>query len=318
MNLHLSTEFDGLIRDTAQSIDLPEFHIRKDYWVTLSLKALSESPYAESAVFKGGTSLSKAYRLIDRFSEDIDLAILPGGLSTNQIKRKIKKVHDATCQHLTYVEGHPKESKGSTFRRTMHQFPYSETSAIEDQVSRELMIEVNSFTTPSPYNVMPIQSMITDVLLENSLDKVVAKFELEPFNLQILALERTLIEKILAIVRQSYSEKPIAALQNKIRHLYDIHQIMQRAEAKSFISNAELYPLVQQCISEEKDIEGFTPSTFYKIPLTDAPIFSEFDEWLPELDKVYRTSFSAMTYKELPPLNSISKTLKTIRRALSK
>ena len=46
MNLHLSTEFEGLIRDTAQSIDLPEFHVRKDYWVTLSLKALSESPHA--------------------------------------------------------------------------------------------------------------------------------------------------------------------------------------------------------------------------------------------------------------------------------
>lgn len=318
MNLHLSTEFDGLIRDTAQSIHLPEFHIRKDYWVTLSLKALSESPHADSAVFKGGTSLSKAYRLIDRFSEDIDLAILPGELSINQIKRKIKKVHDATCQHLTYVEGHPKESKGSTFRRTMHQFPYTETSAIQDQVSRELMIEVNSFTTPSPYNVMPIQSMITDVLLENSLDEVVAKFELEPFNLQILALERTLIEKILAIVRHSYSEKPIDALQNKIRHLYDVHQIMQSDEVKSFISSAELNFLVQQCISEEKDIKGFTPSTFYKKPLADAPVFSKFDEWLPELDKVYRTSFAAMTYKELPSLEDVSKTLQMIRRALSK
>ena len=70
MDLHEHPEFLGLIRDTAEMMGLPESHIEKDYWVTYSLRALSQSPYSQRAVLKGGTSLSKGYKLIDRFSED--------------------------------------------------------------------------------------------------------------------------------------------------------------------------------------------------------------------------------------------------------
>ena len=58
---------------TAQHIDIR--YVEKDYWITRSLGLLAQSPYAERVVFKGGTSLTKAYRLTQRFSEDIDLAI---------------------------------------------------------------------------------------------------------------------------------------------------------------------------------------------------------------------------------------------------
>ena len=51
--------------------------IEKDWWVTLTLKALFESPYAKFFIFKGGTSLSKGWKLIERFSEDIDIALDP-------------------------------------------------------------------------------------------------------------------------------------------------------------------------------------------------------------------------------------------------
>ncbi len=50
--------------------------IEKDWWVTLILKALFESPYAKFFIFKGGTSLSKGWKLIERFSEDVDIAII--------------------------------------------------------------------------------------------------------------------------------------------------------------------------------------------------------------------------------------------------
>ena len=49
--------------------------IEKDYLVSMALRAISSLPYADSLVFKGGTSLSKGWSLIERFSEDIDLAI---------------------------------------------------------------------------------------------------------------------------------------------------------------------------------------------------------------------------------------------------
>ena len=67
--------------------------IEKDWWVTITLKAIFSSKFAQHLVFKGGTSLSKAYNLIERFSEDIDLSIdrtmlgFEGELSKTQIKK---------------------------------------------------------------------------------------------------------------------------------------------------------------------------------------------------------------------------------------
>ena len=63
--LNQATEFTGL----------PSAAIEKDWWVTLALNASFSLPYSKNIVFKGGTSLSKGWNLIERFSEDIDLAI---------------------------------------------------------------------------------------------------------------------------------------------------------------------------------------------------------------------------------------------------
>ena len=54
---------------------LPPIAVEKDWWVTLTLFCSFNQKYSEHIVFKGGTSLSKGWNLIERFSEDIDLAI---------------------------------------------------------------------------------------------------------------------------------------------------------------------------------------------------------------------------------------------------
>lgn len=88
MKLHEDDQvFTELVAETAQSIDLPQVYVEKDYWITKALKHLSEFARADEVVFKGGTSLSKAYQLIDRFSEDIDLAIFSNSMSKNQCKK---------------------------------------------------------------------------------------------------------------------------------------------------------------------------------------------------------------------------------------
>ena len=64
-----------LLDMTAAQKGLPRIAIEKDWWVTMTLKALSRTPYAHLMSFKGGTSLSKGWDLINRFSEDIDIAL---------------------------------------------------------------------------------------------------------------------------------------------------------------------------------------------------------------------------------------------------
>lgn len=64
-----------MLNQVAATYGLPAFVVEKDWWVCILLKAIFQSKYSESIIFKGGTSLSKAYHLIERFSEDIDLII---------------------------------------------------------------------------------------------------------------------------------------------------------------------------------------------------------------------------------------------------
>ena len=77
MNLHDHPEhFKDAVIAAAQYFGFSEVIIEKDYWVTYILKNISNSAYKNNLVFKGGTSLSKAFKLIKRFSEDIDLALI--------------------------------------------------------------------------------------------------------------------------------------------------------------------------------------------------------------------------------------------------
>jgi len=84
MKLHQNkTLFDQAVRATAQQKGLPESYIEKDYWVTLALHTIFSSPIGTETVFKGGTSLSKCFGSIDRFSEDIDMVVLRKENETN-------------------------------------------------------------------------------------------------------------------------------------------------------------------------------------------------------------------------------------------
>ena len=77
MKLHQNKQlFIDAINFTAQQLDIPPIYIEKDYWVTFALHTIFNSEIGKETVFKGGTALSKCYKLIERFSEDIDLVVL--------------------------------------------------------------------------------------------------------------------------------------------------------------------------------------------------------------------------------------------------
>ena len=85
-----------VLEQTGIAKGLPTFVVEKDWWVSILLKAIFQSKYADSIIFKGGTSLSKAYYLIDRFSEDIDLIIDRHLLGFDDLKTKgdIKRLRE--------------------------------------------------------------------------------------------------------------------------------------------------------------------------------------------------------------------------------
>ena len=65
----------NILIEVSNEKGYPANVVEKDWWVTLALKAVFDTPWASQLVFKGGTSLSKSWNLIERFSEDVDLVM---------------------------------------------------------------------------------------------------------------------------------------------------------------------------------------------------------------------------------------------------
>src|SRR5436190_6171931 len=119
MTFHEADDFKDAILKTAGDLKIRPVLIEKDYWATFVLRNLSFSKFKGQVVFKGGTSLSKVFNCIDRFSEDIDLAILKEeDINDNQLKKLMKSIEQEITVGVTLIAGHPSEEKRGRNRKT--------------------------------------------------------------------------------------------------------------------------------------------------------------------------------------------------------
>jgi hypothetical protein len=316
MNLHKDNEaFSELVAVAAETIGLPEIYVEKDYWISKALKYLSESAYVNDVVFKGGTSLSKAYRLIDRFSEDIDLAVFSEGKGDSVRKTLLKHIESTVTQNLVYLKGDIRESKGSKFRKTVYQYPRSIHGTDFGQASSELLVEVNAFTQPEPFGPRVLRTLIAEVLAGKGQNELINKFGLEDFTINVLSVRRTLVEKVLGIIKDSYHDDPVAKLSNRIRHLYDICLILREDEFKRFIYSDDFSLLCQQCVGDEK-AGAFGGADYLAAPLVEAPLFAQFEHWRASLEITYKGTFSDLVYGDLPTMDEIADTLLLLKGSL--
>lgn len=316
MKLHEEPEvFAELVATAAEHIGLPEVYVEKDYWVTKALKHLSESDYREIAVFKGGTSLSKAWRLIDRFSEDIDLAVFANDRGDSARKKLLKSIEATVAQDLTALADDVRISKGSKFRKTVYEYPRNADGEEFGQASPELLIEVNSFTNPEPFETRKLQTFVADMLTQRDEHDLIKTYELQGFNIQVLSVERTLIEKILGVIKDSYDDDPVQKLSDRIRHLYDICLILKHEKYRDFIAGDGFAALCNKCIEDEQKVFPDTVDFFDK-PLSEAPLFSSFTKWRPSLAGTYSGVFADLVYRDLPPIQEIEDALMFIQTHL--
>lgn len=314
MRLHEDKEvFAELIENAAETIGLPQVYVEKDYWVTHALKCLSESDCAEQAIFKGGTSLSKAYKLIHRFSEDIDLAVIAGHLRDGRRKTLLKRIEEAASFGLMPIEGDARISKGSKYRKTVYRYPRHIASEEFGQASAELLIEINAFAIPEPLEFLPVQTLIADALLNQGRSDLIEDYGLTGFPVQVLSIRRTLVEKLLGIIKDSYHDDPVGRLSNRIRHLYDICQILKREEHQAFLDGDDFHALCAVCIEDERS-GGFEQAAYLEHPLGQAPLFDKFQEWSPALRQTYEKVFSQFVYGDLPTMGEIDETIDIIGR----
>ena len=193
MKLHKDKElFFTLVTLAAKSLRITPAFVEKDYWITLILYNLANSCYSSDVVFKGGTSLSKGYRLIKRVSEDIDIAIIKEELSGNALKTKIRNIEKEVTTGFTETVIPNITSKGSMFRKSIFEYPTLMSGIPVGNTAKRIIVEINSFANPYPYIRQEIMSFITEFLLATNQQKTIEEYELQDFTLNVLYFDRPL------------------------------------------------------------------------------------------------------------------------------
>jgi len=305
MNLHTNTaDFTALITFTAKHFNLIPAFVEKDYWITLALNKLAHSENVENAVFKGGTSLSKGYRIINRFSEDIDIAMINENLSGNALKTKIRNIEKEITTGLTEIVEDGVTSKGSMFRKSIFEYP-TLLGKVDSIIPNRMIVEINSFANPYPNVKQEITSFIAEYLVASNQTKAIEEYGLQPFLLNILDKRRTMIEKLVSLFRFSFSENPRRALSAKIRHFYDLYYLAKDKECAEYIQT----PYFKQDFAEllAHDRQSFdTPENWAEKEVTQSPLITDFPELWNSLKDIYLVELPQLAFVPIPDEKNIA------------
>ncbi len=309
MRLHTDIQFfQDTIRSASQHLNINEVFVEKDYWITFLLGQLSKSKYSNTTVFKGGTSLSKGWGLIHRFSEDVDIAIINADKkSGNKIKTIIRTVEKEMTKGLNEVQIDGVTSKGSRFRKSMFEYVSIDTK----NKNNKLIVEVNSFANPFPFQSLIIKSMVFDFLTQTGNVAYIEQYDLQPFNLNVLNKEQTLLEKLVSLIRFSYDENMVESISRKIRHFYDLHFLANDVECADFIKSSDFKKQFSKILEHDKRL--FDEPIGWKTKLVgESPLIFDFENVWRKLKDIYNTELSALAYSPIPDEKVIAQTFSEI------
>jgi predicted nucleotidyltransferase component of viral defense system len=317
MNLHTDpTLFQDAIAATAQQFAIPEIYIEKDYWITAALKLIFASPAGNDAVFKGGTALSKCHKLIERFSEDIDLVVLKrSGETDNQLKKKIRYISKLVETLLPEVPIPGITQKVGMIRKTAHQYQ-QKRSGDYGQVREQIILEATWLGNAEPFTNEYVNCYIADMMARNDQAEMIQSYGLQKFPARVLTKERTFCEKVMSLVRFSHTTSPYIDLAKKIRHVYDIHMILQHPDMYAFLRSAAFDKMM---VSVGKDdIEGFKNNNrWLSAHPREAIIFSSPAKTWEAIKSPYRTTFKDLVMGELPADTELIKSLELVSSQLA-
>ena len=231
-----------------ESTGIPAAHVEKDFWVTEALRAAAARAASEETtiVFKGGTSLSKAHRLIRRFSEDIDLLVVVPGDSKNAADRCLKAITVAVGEALG-AEGDVDTATATKGRKRTTSFQYPIRHR-HGGLRPSVLLELGARGGMLPADAMTIGSLIAEHGGEVGLD--MGFEEAASFEIRVLHTARTLVEKLMilhhAAVLDNKAERVRLA-----RHYYDVWCLLNDASTLSALT-------VWPCDALAREVETFT------------------------------------------------------------
>ncbi len=242
----------NILNEVSVRRGLPAYVIEKDLWVTQTLRFLTGWEYYKQLVFKGGTSLSKAWGIINRFSEDIDLAInreffgFSGDISRTQVgKLKDKSNKFISNDFLLWLQKQFKEEFSDVeVRITDSKHPDDDPVKIEilyptitqysDYIKPRVLLEIGSRSLIEPYSEKSFRSMIGE------------EFPSQPFTDRMITFacvnpERTFLEKIFLLHEEHQRPAEKMKIEGRSRHFYDLYKIAQTGFFSKVLESKDLY-----------------------------------------------------------------------------
>lgn len=242
-----------IFEQTAIKAGLPAYAIEKDWWVVQTLRIIFGLEVAEHLTFKGGTSLSKAWNLIERFSEDIDLVLDKSKLGIRQVDTK-KKVKELRRMSKKYISDEFKPTLEDAFKKAGFsgltlkvnntnpedndpieiQIDYPQAIKYPGYFKPHILVEIGSRSQREPFSLKQISSLVG----KHFADKVFADKSIE---INTVNPERTFLEKIFLIHELYQGQISEIRTDRMSRHFYDIERMMDSEYADKALSDQVLY-----------------------------------------------------------------------------
>ena len=226
--------FDALRDGAAERFAIDSGAVEKEYWALEVLRsATAPLDGVDEFVFKGGTSLSKAYGIIERFSEDIDLLVITTATG-NQLKRLLRRIADragADCG----IE-HQRAQEGRGFLNARYTYPARRDVGF---LSPGVLLEMGSRGGPLPNQRRLVQTLMAEAALVINPEAATQYVDLASFEVTVLAPERTLAEK-LAFLHHRATVNDLEALTRAARHLYDVAMLLSNQDVRRALVNPDV------------------------------------------------------------------------------
>ena len=302
--------------------------IEKDWWVTLSLKLLFNSPYARHFAFKGGTSLSKGWQLIDRFSEDIDISLSSEAVNIEYAEKPsktfVEQLRRAGC---FFTSNELMEALKAVFRNSqVPEILYSieaesVRSDMPDTDPQTLYVNFISLFDPKPY--LPdrvkiefsVRSLKEPSVKRGMRSLLVTHFPNENYieeNCEILTIQpqRTLIEKML-LLHEEYNrdERGKMRTDRMSRHYYDLFQLGRQDFSSATLKDNDF---IEEIIEHRKyysRLKRFDYSTLKRGSIRIIPS----DDVLKALEQDYEIMRAEMIYGHPPTFEEIIQSMKNLQ-----
>ncbi len=290
--------------------------IEKDYYVTEALRLIAGT--GDKVIFKGGTSLSKGWNLIERFSEDVDIFLDPRAfdptLGKRAIDRELKKLRDTVAAHpaLTFLKDESQTIGG--FGRN-DRFFYAQQFAGPGDVANRVLVEAGTASGREPTAVVELRSYVAQFLGETGF--TLGAEDEGPFTMRLLHFRRTFVEKMFAIhgkVQLLLREgRPLGAY---ARHYYDLFQLAGQADVAAMLKSDE-YAAIKTDY-DQVSRHHFPDSYFFP----DGMSFARSDALFPPAglsDKIspeYEAQCRMLCYGPYPPWADVMARFLTLRDLL--